>query len=267
MTTGQQDNNFIDLTAKLICSINGPDFPECVLAFTKTYAAVDHFSLFVYGANLQPVIIESASSWKQKKLNQAELRYQQEEYRFDPVMEQIRLGKSTDHGRGFVRILTADLVQSDHPWAKGYIEREHAERISLLRNIRSVWYLVSFYRSTMTGVLRSEELAQLQTAVKIVLPAVEQHLASPLISQLKFTEKPSTEWLEQLLVRAGNKLSPREIEVCARALLGMTRTGIALDLAISESTVNTLKKRCYTKLNISSLNELFALCLKQLSAE
>ena len=71
--------------------------------------------------------------------------------------------------------------------------------------------------------------------------------------------------MEQLLAKTGKTLSPREIEVSARALLGMTRKGISLDLKISESTVNTLKKRCYAKLNISSLNQLFALCLRQLA--
>jgi len=41
----------------------------------------------------------------------------------------------------------------------------------------------------------------------------------------------------------------------------MTRAGIALDLEIKPRTAATLTQGAYSKLNICSLNEFFALCL------
>ena len=77
--------------------------------------------------------------------------------------------------------------------------------------------------------------------------------------------RPSKEQLERLVAGLSDSLTDREIQVCARAILGMTGEGIGLELGIKLPTVATLKKRAYAKLNISSSNELFALCLSRLS--
>ena len=68
------------------------------------------------------------------------------------------------------------------------------------------------------------------------------------------------EWLLRL-VHPG--LTRRQVQVCARALLGMTNVAIASDLDVRVPTVATLRRRAYAALRISSLNELFALCLTQ----
>lgn len=73
--------------------------------------------------------------------------------------------------------------------------------------------------------------------------------------------KPRAIELERLVADLEGGLSPREIQVCARALLGITRGGIGLDLGVKETTVSTLSRRAYEKLDISGIHELFALCL------
>ncbi|MTJ84214.1 MAG: helix-turn-helix transcriptional regulator [Telmatospirillum sp.] len=54
-------------------------------------------------------------------------------------------------------------------------------------------------------------------------------------------------------------LTRRELDVCARSLLGMTAEGIALDLDIKKSSVLTYRKRAYARLGISSQTQLFRL--------
>lgn len=73
--------------------------------------------------------------------------------------------------------------------------------------------------------------------------------------------KPSAIELERLVADLDGALSPCEIQVCARALLGVTRSGIGLDLGLKETTVSTLRGRAYEKLDMSSIHELFALYL------
>lgn len=51
-------------------------------------------------------------------------------------------------------------------------------------------------------------------------------------------------------------LPPRELEVCARILYGISSAGIAVDLAISETTVKTYRKRAYHRLGLGSEREL-----------
>ena len=53
---------------------------------------------------------------------------------------------------------------------------------------------------------------------------------------------------ERVLARMQLKLSPRELQVCARIASGVTADGIAADLGIAPSTVATLRKRAYGKL-------------------
>ena len=50
----------------------------------------------------------------------------------------------------------------------------------------------------------------------------------------------------------GRGLTARELDVCARTLVGLTAEGIALDLDIQKSSVLTYRKRAYARLGISS---------------
>lgn len=61
------------------------------------------------------------------------------------------------------------------------------------------------------------------------------------------------------LVALDCRLTVRELDVCARSLLGMTAEGTALELGIKQSSVVTYRKRAYARLGISSQSELFRL--------
>lgn len=57
-------------------------------------------------------------------------------------------------------------------------------------------------------------------------------------------------------IEGDSRLTRREGQVCARILYGLTTTGIALDLGISNETVKTLRKLAYRRLHIGSEREL-----------
>ena len=67
-----------------------------------------------------------------------------------------------------------------------------------------------------------------------------------------------------LTVREGSQLTAREADVCARIILGLSTTAIALELG---GTKNTIRRRAYERLGICSQNELFELCLRGLLGE
>ena len=54
-------------------------------------------------------------------------------------------------------------------------------------------------------------------------------------------------------------LTARELDVMARAIIGMTAEGTALDINVKKSSVVTYRKRAYERLGVSSLPELFRL--------
>jgi DNA-binding CsgD family transcriptional regulator len=54
-------------------------------------------------------------------------------------------------------------------------------------------------------------------------------------------------------------MTQRELDVCARTLIGLTAEGIAIDLNIKKTSVLTYRKRAYARLGISSQTQLFRL--------
>jgi DNA-binding CsgD family transcriptional regulator len=69
-----------------------------------------------------------------------------------------------------------------------------------------------------------------------------------------------------VLFNSGHGLTPREAEVCASIALGRKVAGTSRKLNISAHTVATHRKRAYSKLGISSQNELFACFFDSLQA-
>ena len=61
---------------------------------------------------------------------------------------------------------------------------------------------------------------------------------------------------DALLQARGARLSPRERQVVARIACGLTNDGIAVDLGLAPSTVLTLRRRAYAKLQITSCVQL-----------
>lgn len=57
-------------------------------------------------------------------------------------------------------------------------------------------------------------------------------------------------------VASAERLTPREMEVCARVLYGMCPAGIALDLNIGVETIKTYRNRAYQKIGINTQREL-----------
>lgn len=57
-------------------------------------------------------------------------------------------------------------------------------------------------------------------------------------------------------------LSLREVQVCDALLRGLSVAGTAIELGIAETSVRTLRRRAYRKLQVSSAGELMALLLE-----
>lgn len=64
------------------------------------------------------------------------------------------------------------------------------------------------------------------------------------------------------LLQAQPDLTPRELDVCARLLQGMTHEGIACDLCLSLPTVKTYRNRAFARLGIHFRSELFTLAME-----
>ena len=124
----------------------------------------------------------------------------------------------------------------------------------------------NFYRMGRSGPYSSKEWQLLESILPLITTLISTHYR---ILQLNSTDEQRPHRTARSLVHniisknasPFSQLTPREREVCERILLGYTSVGIGLDLNIAQSSVVTYRRRAYEKLDISTQNELFTLCL------
>jgi DNA-binding CsgD family transcriptional regulator len=139
------------------------------------------------------------------------------------------------------------------------------ERLSLVDRVRDRWMMLNIYRGHGSDSFRERDIARVRESAPVLLGLAGKHTGLTAATVLRTGRADSIHYLNDLLGRIEPRLTPREREVCARALAGQTVHGIASELAVRPPTVATLRRRAYEKLGISSLNELFARCLAQLA--
>jgi len=129
-----------------------------------------------------------------------------------------------------------------------FVREKLAGRVSLIfpaAGRRAV--SLNFYRHTSVGEFDAHELERFRCAAPLVRAALQPRFAS--------AHGAGSDRLAEVasrLAELSGALSPREREVVSRIALGWSTDGIAEDLRIAPSTVMTLRKRAYAKLNVHS---------------
>jgi DNA-binding CsgD family transcriptional regulator len=136
---------------------------------------------------------------------------------------------------------------------------EIVERNSLLQRTTSGgWRCMSISRNTATGRCTSGELSRFVSLAQLFLPMMSRHCthnSAPLPVRMSIPQ------IEQRFAERYPELSRREREVCARAALGVSVEGTALDLGIAVTSVLTYRKRAYARLSVSGPYELACLVM------
>lgn len=121
-------------------------------------------------------------------------------------------------------------------------------------------FVVSLLRTMESGHFTTEAVDRVAGLADVIVSLLARH-ATLKTDSAGENLLASVAFIEARLLRAEStatlwRLTPRERQVCARILYGMTATGIALDLGINEYSVDTYRKRAYHRLGIASRHEL-----------
>jgi DNA-binding CsgD family transcriptional regulator len=92
------------------------------------------------------------------------------------------------------------------------------------------------------------------------MPMIERNDA--LAGHKSLSTEATVEELEARFGRLFPALTRRERETCARAAVGITAEGAALDLGIGVASVLTYRKRAYQRLGVSTAYELARLVMR-----
>lgn len=250
-----------DQTAGLIDALGRPGLGATLLAALAPALRCAHLSAFVFDAQLWPHQMmaeslggDSAAERAGRKAFSAGL------HRMDPNTRAITAAQNDSDEWLTTRRRAADIAPGD-PALALYTEFRLADRASLLARAGAHWLALNVYRSQAEGAFDPAALARWESGAPLLSALLRRHFEWQAPTAWHKPHAPNNASLEKRLALLPGALSAREQQVCARALRGITNPGIAIDLGVQVSTVSTLRRRAFAKLGISSLGELFLLCL------
>lgn len=252
-----------DALARCIRAIGRPEFHRALLRLAMVVSGFQHLSVFAFSESLIPTMDVLEGLDDQSITRHSARFYLSFGYHgSDPATARLRsLSPTADAPAVFV-LRATDL--RDDAYRRDIYNRFGLDgRVSLIGTVGGQWRSVNFYKHVSEGGMTEDSITALVKHAPLLFASEARHfeLCRDLNPDWARPTVPPLSFLIEMVERVAPALSPREREVCARALQGMTGEATALDMQVTEATIATLRRRAYVKIGISTLNELFALCL------
>ncbi|WP_157188243.1 helix-turn-helix transcriptional regulator [Nitratireductor pacificus] len=237
-----------DAVCALIGAIGRDGFIGQLLASSQTVAPIDFVSMFLYPSKERPVFLGTASGLGQRFANTAADHYQSHYYREDPNIGVMFDGGGCD-GTVFTYLTRDDIPTASYrTWC--YDRAQIADRLSLVsRTEQGMPFSVSFYSGRPRGVLPETNRRALMGFLPYVRALSLRHL--DLWSGTMDLATARTRIAQRFPA-----LSPRETDVAAGVVAGLTAQETAEWLGIAATSVITHRKRAYERLGIANQREL-----------
>ncbi|CAN1572117.1 Transcription regulator LuxR, C-terminal [Burkholderiaceae bacterium] len=236
-------SNLLDVSAQTIS--------QPILEAINQISGVDYISLVEHPPSGQkPTQVAYAAKERQPHRDvtrECFERYRNLYFKQDPVthlLDQMHNRDKKCEGVAALHVMREDIP--DNAWKRDIYERENLpDRLSFLfAPSPELRLAVNLYRSAQRGHFTSCELETLLPMGSLIAQVFKSRLVFPKV----FGAAATSEQFEVALLARAPLLSARERAVCARIATGMSVDGIAVDLGVAPSTVMTLRKRAYAKL-------------------
>jgi len=245
-------------------ALGEPDFAHALLSATETVVPVDHIAILVFDAELAAHLAGAGSRQPGNVALEAGRLYERARFfRHDPGAKHLGSG-GTSGGPVLLRLRASDITDPNYR-REIYDRFRLLERLSIVDQVRDRWLMLNLYRSRGSEPFRERDIGRIRAIAVLLMSLAGKHADFVSPARARQGRLASIRFLDDLLAAIEERLTPRERAVCARALAGQTVQGIASELGIRPPTVATLRRRAYSRLDISSLNELFARCIEQLA--
>ncbi|MFY8095328.1 MAG: helix-turn-helix domain-containing protein [Niveispirillum sp.] len=234
--------------ATLIDAIGTTSFEETVLsAFRHVAGVVEVFAFHRPDGGGAPVHLLSAGHGAALRAAAYCSRY----YRLDPLNDRLsNFVPSTLPVHGMQ--ISRDEIMDSRYRQDCYGRPGFAGKLALVARSPRGCTTLSLFRAGGDGPYQEHEVAQALETGLLLLPILNAHHRMAVAA----SNTPSVDQIEVRLRNLLPALTPREVAICARTVIGMTAEGIALELGIKRSSVLTYRRRAYERLNISTALQL-----------
>jgi DNA-binding CsgD family transcriptional regulator len=251
---------------RAILALGEADFAYVLLRAMESFVSVDHLAIVVFDDELTAHLAGAGSRQPGNVALEAGRLYERARfYRHDPGAKQAGAAGGSD-GPVLSLLRASDITDPSYR-AEIYDRFRLLERLSIVDRVRDRWIMLNLYRGRGSESFRERDITRIRDIALLLAGLAGKHAGLAMPATERHGRVESIRFLESLLTEIEGRLTPRERAVCARALAGQTVHGIASELEVRPPTVATLRRRAYAKLNISSLNELFARCIEQLARD
>lgn len=239
--------------ALVVQSLGGSGFYRAVGAALRDELPIDRLYLFDGTARTEPLIAETESD----KPVVTGSTYARQFLPLDPLQGVIDALQDA----GCVTRLRVTPLDIVVPSYRAMLERAGVvERVSFVRRQGKGWRCMTVVRRGPHGPFDADELQLLGGFFLLVVPLIDRH--RELTGEVVENRASRIAELEERFAARFPELTPREVQVCARAAIGISIEGAALDLGVGTASVLTYRKRAYRRLAITSANELAQLVMR-----
>jgi DNA-binding CsgD family transcriptional regulator len=251
---------------KLVETVGTPEFESHLFRAAHEAIQCEHLSAFSIAPAALPRLLLAANHGATQIARSAGSAYVGSHWNSDPT-NRLLAGAGALHTGVLVSLSGDEMLRLNYrrkcysraDWESTGVNLIH--KISLIKSRDDEIIKINFYRHRAAGPFATSELEKIADISDLLFAFLVRH--SPVGSRGGSGSLRGR--FEHCLTRIGRGITHREAQVCAAIAIGMSSAGIASALGISVNTVLTHRKRAYSRLSISSQNELMRLLYSHVS--
>lgn len=235
--------------AGLIGTVGSDSFAQAALVQVNRALNAGSWAVYRVWKDRAPVLHLSSAHGVRDTTRDCFAAYLDGLYRRDCTFDAARQAPA------MLRLKAQEIPNLDHREAI-YLRHRVTERLSVAEPQADGSVLaVNLYHHEHQGSFAEGELENFQQLAPGLMASVRRHLE---LTEAAALPRPDAAQLRSALQRRHPDMPPRELDVCARLLQGLSYDGIAADLGLSVATVKTYRRRAFERMGLHFKSELFA---------
>lgn len=237
--------------AEMVEATGTDRFGAALLNHLQEACGADYCAVFRVGPEAPSEVATGSHDGSQTAHSRVAQYLQREYWSKDPAMVYAQ----TQLSGQVPMLMRVDVSHLEDPVVRETIWPRIRDRVVIAGRSRYCTYSMSVLREGRGG-FTPVEIERVGASADLLISVLAKH--ADLIGRGPGSMAGVISSLPAIEARIDDEspLTRREGQVCARILYGLTTTGIALDLGISNETVKTFRKLAYRRLGIGSEREL-----------